>query len=86
MKETLKPGLQYEFKFQVPDSKTVPALYPEAPEFQVMPKVLATGYLIGLLSGPASRRSIRTLTGPGSKLLGQISGSTILLQHHPVLW
>ena len=49
MKETLKPGLQYEFKYQVPESKTVPALYPEASEFQVMPKVLATGYLVGLI-------------------------------------
>jgi fluoroacetyl-CoA thioesterase len=49
MKETLKPGIQYEFKYQVPKSKTVPALYPEAPEFQVMPNVLATGYLVGLI-------------------------------------
>jgi len=49
MKETLKPGLQSEFKYRVPESKTVPALYPEAPEFQVMPNVLATGYLVGLI-------------------------------------
>ena len=49
MKETLKPGLQYEFKYKIPESKTVPALYPEAPEFQVMPNVLATGFLVGLI-------------------------------------
>jgi len=49
MKETLKPGIHYAFKYQVPESKTVPALYPEAPEFQVMPKVLATGFLVGLV-------------------------------------
>ena len=49
MKETLTPGIRFEFKYQVPESKTVPALYPEAPEFQIMPKVLATGFLVGLI-------------------------------------
>ncbi len=49
MKDTLKPGIRYEHKFVVPDSKTVPALYPEAPEFLVMPNVFATGFLVGLL-------------------------------------
>ncbi len=47
-KETLQPGLTYEFRFKVPENKTVPHLYPEAPEFKVMPYVLATGYLVGL--------------------------------------
>jgi fluoroacetyl-CoA thioesterase len=28
--------------------KTVPAIYPEAPDFQMMPAVLATGYLVAL--------------------------------------
>ena len=49
MKQTLKAGLEYEFRFCVPDSKTVPALYPESSEFQVMPRVLATGYMVGLI-------------------------------------
>jgi len=49
MKDTLRPGLTSEFKFRVPENKTVPYLYPEAPEFQLMPKVLATGYMVGLL-------------------------------------
>jgi fluoroacetyl-CoA thioesterase len=49
MKETLKPGLRYEHRFVVPLSKTVPALYPEAEEFAVMPEVFATGFLVGLL-------------------------------------
>ncbi len=44
----LKPGLSYEFKFRVPENKTVPHLFPESPEFGVMPDVLATGYMIGL--------------------------------------
>ena len=49
MKETLKPGIKYEHKFVMPLSKTVPALYPESPEFLAMPEVFATGYLVGLL-------------------------------------
>ena len=45
---SLQPGLTYEFKFKVPENKTVPYLYPESPEFQAMPKVLATGFMVGL--------------------------------------
>ncbi len=49
MKPSLQPGLRYEHRFVVPATKTVPALYPEAEEFLVMPEVFATGYLVGLL-------------------------------------
>ena len=49
MKETLKAGIRYEHKFVVPQSKTVPALYPEAEELMVMPEVFATGFLVGLI-------------------------------------
>jgi len=49
MKETLKPGIRYEHRLIVPPSKTVPALYPEAEEFLVMPEVFATGFLVGFL-------------------------------------
>ena len=48
MKSSLQPGLTYEFKFKVPENKTVPNLYPESSEFQAMPKVLATGFMVGL--------------------------------------
>ena len=48
MKDSLKAGLTFEFKFKVPENKTVPHLYPESPEFQIMPKVLATGFMVGL--------------------------------------
>jgi fluoroacetyl-CoA thioesterase len=48
MKETLQPGLTFSFSFQVPENKTVPHLYPESPEFQLMPRVFATGYMVGL--------------------------------------
>jgi len=47
-RETLQPGLSYEFKFRINENKTVPYLYRESPEFQVMPRVLATGFMVGL--------------------------------------
>lgn len=49
MKETLQPGIENTFTFKITEAKTVPALYPEATEFQDMPDVLATGYMVGLL-------------------------------------
>lgn len=49
MKDTLKPGLSYEHSFKIPNSKTVPALYPEAEEFLAMPEVFATGFMVGFL-------------------------------------
>jgi fluoroacetyl-CoA thioesterase len=48
MENLLQPGLTHEFKFKVPENKTVPYLYPESPEFQAMPNVLATGFMVGL--------------------------------------
>ena len=48
MENSLQPGLTYSFKFKVPENKTVPHLYPESPEFQDMPRVLATGFMVGL--------------------------------------
>jgi fluoroacetyl-CoA thioesterase len=48
VKGELKPGLIFEFSYRIPEEKTVPRLYPESPEFQVMPRVLATGFMVGL--------------------------------------
>lgn len=49
MKDTLRPGVEHEFTFTITESKTVPALYPESSEFQIMPNVFATGYMVGLI-------------------------------------
>jgi len=49
MKNSLKAGITHEFSYTVPKAKTVPNLYPEADEFQKMPIVLATGFLVGLI-------------------------------------
>ncbi len=48
MKDSLKPGLTFEFQYKIPEDKTVPYLYPDIPESQVMPKVFATGFMVGL--------------------------------------
>ena len=48
MKDTLRAGLTATYRYRVPDSKTVPRIYAEAPDFQLMPRVLATGYLVAL--------------------------------------
>ncbi len=49
MKDTLKPGIEHEFRLRVSAAKTVPALYPESPDFQAMPQVFATGFMVGFL-------------------------------------
>jgi fluoroacetyl-CoA thioesterase len=49
MKDTLKPGAAARFSYRVPAEKTVPHLYPEAPEFKEMPTVFATGFMVGLM-------------------------------------
>ena len=49
MKESLKRGIEHELRFRVADTKTVPALYPESSEFQKMPEVFATGFLVGFI-------------------------------------
>jgi fluoroacetyl-CoA thioesterase len=49
MKDTLKPGATAQFAFRVTAEKTVPHLYPEAPEFREMPTVFATGFMVGLM-------------------------------------
>ena len=70
MKETLTPGIRYEHKFVVPISKTVPALYPESPEFLAMPEVFATGYLVGLLEWSCIRAINSHIEWPVEQTVG----------------
>lgn len=49
MTTSVPPGLTASLDYRVPQKRTVPHLLPEAPEFAVMPHVLATGYLVGLV-------------------------------------
>ena len=49
MKDSLKIGIKYTHQMVVSQVQTVPALYPQSPEFTAMPAVFATGYLVGFL-------------------------------------
>lgn len=70
MKPSLAPGVSSTFTFRINGAKTVPALYPEAPEFQAMPEVLATGYLVGLLEWACIRTINPHLDWPSEQSLG----------------
>ncbi len=70
MKETLQPGLSFEFQFQVPENKTVPHLLPESPEFQEMPKVLASGFMVGLIEWACIRAVNPHLDWPREQTVG----------------
>ena len=70
MKESLKPGIKYEHKFKLPASKMVPALYPEAPEFVVMPEVFATGFLVGFLEWACIKAINPHLDWPAEQSVG----------------
>jgi fluoroacetyl-CoA thioesterase len=69
MKSSLAPGLTFTFRYRVPEDKTVPHLYPEAPLFQEMPKVFATGFMVGLLEW-ACIEAIRPHLDPGEQSVG----------------
>jgi fluoroacetyl-CoA thioesterase len=49
MKDTLQAGMTFRFEYRIPETKTVPHLYPESDMFREMPAVLATGYMVGLM-------------------------------------
>jgi fluoroacetyl-CoA thioesterase len=76
MKDTLRPGLTFEFKFRVSENKTVPYLYPEAPEFQMMPKVLATGSMVGLLEWACLQAINPHLDWPNEQSVGTLVNVT----------
>jgi len=70
MKDTLKPGIESGFTFRIPESKTVPALYPESAEFQEMPEVFATGFLVGFLEWACIKAINPHLDWPGEQTVG----------------
>jgi fluoroacetyl-CoA thioesterase len=70
MKESLKPGLEYELVYRVPESKTVPNLYPEAADFQVMPRVFATGFMVGFIEWACLLCILPHLDWPAEQTVG----------------
>lgn len=49
MKDSLRPGLSFEYSFPISKQLTVPQLLPDSQEFQQMPEVLASGFMVGLI-------------------------------------
>lgn len=70
MKPSLKVGLTYEHKFTVNHNKLVPALYPEASEFQEMPEVFATGFMVGFLEWACLKAVIPHIDWPTEQTVG----------------
>jgi fluoroacetyl-CoA thioesterase len=70
MKPSLTPGLSTAFSFTIPEGKTVPELYPEAPEFQTMPRVFATGFMVGLIEWTCMKLMQPHLDYPGEQSVG----------------
>jgi fluoroacetyl-CoA thioesterase len=70
MKETLQPGLTFRFPYRVPEDKTVPHLYADAEELQHMPRVFATGFMVGLFELACIRAVNPYLDWPGEQTVG----------------
>jgi fluoroacetyl-CoA thioesterase len=70
MKDSLQPGVTVEFTFKVPENKTVPYLYPEFAEGLVMPKVFATGFLLGLFEFSCIKALNPHLDWPNEQTVG----------------
>ena len=70
MKDSLKSGLTFEFSYRVSEDKTVPFLYPDIPEGHVMPKVLATGFMVGLFEFACVKAINPHLDWPNEQTVG----------------
>ncbi len=71
MKDTLQPGLRFEWQTTVPQRSVVPALYGEHIGFaQEMPAVLATGYMVGLMELACTQAIIPHMDWPAEQSLG----------------
>ena len=70
MRESLRPGLEGTFRYTVPASKTVPRIYEEAPDFQMMPAVFATGFMVALMEWACIELIKPHLDWPAEQSLG----------------
>lgn len=70
MKQSLQPGIEHQFTFKITEKKTVPALYPESNEFQVMPDVFATGFMVGLIEWTCIQAVNPYLDWPAAQTVG----------------
>ena len=71
MKDTLKPGIRFEWQTTVPERSVVPALFGQHIGFaQEMPEVLATGYMVGLMELACTQAIIPHMDWPAEQSLG----------------
>lgn len=70
MKESLRSGLEGTFRYTVAESKTVPRIYEEAPDFQMMPPVFATGFMVALMEWACIELIKPHLDWPAEQSLG----------------
>jgi fluoroacetyl-CoA thioesterase len=70
MKDNLKAGLEHSFQFTVTDAQTVHNIYPEARDFQAMPQVFATGYMVALLEWACIDAIMPYLDWPAEQSVG----------------
>ena len=70
MNMSLQAGFTFEFSFTILENKTVPHLYPESPEFQAMPAVLATGFMVGLFEWACIRAINPHIDWPREQTVG----------------
>lgn len=69
MREVLRPGDRHVFRWTVGIEQTVPRLYPMSPDFQAMPEVFATGFMVGLME-LACLDHLKAAIEPGEGSLG----------------
>ena len=70
MRPALAPGITGSFSYLVPESKTVRHVFEEAAEFQTMPHVLATAFLVGLVEWTCVRALVPFLDAPSEQTVG----------------
>lgn len=66
----LTAGIDFEFSFLITENHLVPALLPESPEFQAMPRVLASGFMVGLIELACIKAIIPFLNWPEEQTVG----------------
>jgi fluoroacetyl-CoA thioesterase len=70
VRPSLACGLEGAYRYRIPEAKTVPHIYEEAPDFQLMPAVLATGYLVALVEWACIELVKPHLDWPAEQTLG----------------
>jgi len=70
VKITLAAGLMHELRVRVGEDRIVPHLLPESSEFAQMPRVLATGYLVGLIELACIQAVLPHLDWPREQTVG----------------